>query len=53
MAVSQSGLGRGAGAAILAIVLAQWFGTSLWFSPAAPSTASHHGSGRHRRSSGD
>ena len=33
MAVSQSGLGRGAGAAILAIVLAQWFGTSLWFSP--------------------
>ena len=33
MAVSQSRLGRGTGAAILAIVLAQWFGTSLWFSP--------------------
>lgn len=28
-----SRLGRGTGAAILAIVLAQWFGTSLWFSP--------------------
>ncbi|TSI17029.1 MFS transporter [Brevibacterium aurantiacum] len=33
MAVSQSRLGRGAGVAIVAIVLAQWFGTSLWFSP--------------------
>lgn len=33
MAVSQSRLGRGTGATILAIVLAQWFGTSLWFSP--------------------
>ena len=33
MTVSQSRLGRGTGAAILAIVVAQWFGTSLWFSP--------------------
>ena len=30
---SQSQMGRGAGVAILAIVVAQWFGTSLWFSP--------------------
>lgn len=30
---SQSQMGRGAGAAILATVVAQWFGTSLWFSP--------------------
>lgn len=33
MTVSQSRVGRGTGAAIVAIVLAQWFGTSLWFSP--------------------
>ncbi|OFI37125.1 transporter [Arthrobacter sp. SW1] len=28
-----SGAGRGAGFAVAAIVLAQWLGTSLWFSP--------------------
>ncbi|WP_231445490.1 MFS transporter [Brevibacterium zhoupengii] len=33
MAVGQSWAGRGTGAAVLAIVVAQWFGTSLWFSP--------------------
>ncbi|GAA1869217.1 MFS transporter [Brevibacterium marinum] len=33
MAVSQSRSRRVTGAAVLAIVLAQWFGTSLWFSP--------------------
>lgn len=33
MAVGKSWAGRGTGAAVLAIVVAQWFGTSLWFSP--------------------
>ena len=33
MAVSQSRSRRVTGAAVLSIVLAQWFGTSLWFSP--------------------
>ena len=32
MAVGKSWAGRGTGAAVLAIVVAQWFGTSLWFS---------------------